>query len=62
MKRPKIVLRVLKEYGGVSALAGILGVSRQAVWQWEQIPLKYLRQIEKDTGIPRQLLRPDLYA
>lgn len=62
MTRPKIIARVLREYGGPKALADILGVSRQAVWQWQQIPVKYIRQIEKDTGIPRQLLRPDLYA
>lgn len=62
MKRSKILAKVFRAYGGVSALADILGVSRQAVWQWEQVPIKYLKQIEADTGIPRQLLRPDLYA
>lgn len=62
MKRSKILMKVFRAYGGVSALADILGVSRQAVWQWEQVPIKYLKQIETDTGIPRQLLRPDLYA
>lgn len=62
MERPRIVDKVIKKYGGPKALGDALGVSRQAVWQWKQIPLKYLRRIEDDTGISRQKLRPDLYA
>jgi DNA-binding transcriptional regulator YdaS (Cro superfamily) len=62
MPQPRIVKRVIKYYGGPSALADILGVSRQAVAQWQQIPLRYLKQIAQDTKIPREKLRPDLYA
>jgi DNA-binding transcriptional regulator YdaS (Cro superfamily) len=62
MRRSKVVRDVLKAYGGAAALAAILGVSRQAVWQWDQIPLKYVRQIAKDTKIPRSVLRPDIYG
>ena len=61
MRRSRIVAKVFKAYGGSAALADILGVSRQAVWQWQKIPVKYIKQIEADTGIPRILLRPDLY-
>ncbi len=62
MRRSKVVVDVFKAYGGAGALAAILGISRQAVWQWQKIPLKYVRQIAKKTKISRTLLRPDIYG
>lgn len=38
-----------------------LGLKRQAIYQWHEIPAKYLRKVEKITGIPKEKLRPDLY-
>lgn len=57
-----IIERLLDRYGGAVGLAARLGISRQAVWQWTKVPLKYVRIIEQDTGIPREKLRPDIYA
>lgn len=62
MDRPKIIDRVFAFYGGPSALAAHLGLTRQAVWQWQVIPLRHLKRIATETKIPRQKLRPDLYA
>ena len=62
MHRDQIVNDVLKLYGGAAALAGKLGVSRQAVWQWKMIPLRYVALISKEKRIPRKKLRPDIYA
>lgn len=44
-----------------SALAGELGISTSAVWQWRRVPAERVIEVEKFTGIPRHELRPDLY-
>jgi DNA-binding transcriptional regulator YdaS (Cro superfamily) len=38
-----------------------LGVTRAAVVKWRQVPAERLLEIERITGIPRELLRPDLF-
>jgi len=51
--------------GSQSELARICGVSPTAVWKWVQsskrLPGEYVLQVEAATGVPRHLLRPDLY-
>jgi DNA-binding transcriptional regulator YdaS (Cro superfamily) len=47
-------------------LAGIareLGVNKSAVTRWTQsrIPAERVSEIEKITGVPREVLRPDLW-
>jgi DNA-binding transcriptional regulator YdaS (Cro superfamily) len=46
--------------------AAILGVDRTTILRWEKgvvlIPTKRLGDLEKATGIPRQQLRPDIFA
>ena len=42
-------------------LAEICGVTAQAVSQWTQVPVKHVLTIERETGIPRHDLRPDIY-
>lgn len=48
--------------GNQSELARRLGVTHQAVQQWTVIPLRNLLEVERVTGVPRKVLRPDLYA
>lgn len=43
-------------------LAGRLGLTPQAVSRWSRIPPEWVIPIENVTGIPREKLRPDLYA
>jgi DNA-binding transcriptional regulator YdaS (Cro superfamily) len=48
-----------------SELARRLGIRPQSVQQWVQarrIPAERVVDVEKATGVPRSLLRPDLYA
>lgn len=59
---PTIIKTVADKYGGYAALAVRLGLTRQAVWKWKAIPLKYVPLIAEDTGIPREKLRPDIYG
>jgi DNA-binding transcriptional regulator YdaS (Cro superfamily) len=54
-------LQLLKATTNISKLATDLGISRIAIYKWTKVPAKWLIQIERQTGIPRQDLRPDLY-
>jgi hypothetical protein len=60
-KRTTELLDVFIHYGSMAALAGNLGLTLQAVSAWKKVPFKHLSKISKETGIPRQRLRPDLY-
>jgi DNA-binding transcriptional regulator YdaS (Cro superfamily) len=46
---------------GPSRLAAAIGVSSQAISQWKQVPAQRVLQVERATGVPRHMLRPDLY-
>jgi DNA-binding transcriptional regulator YdaS (Cro superfamily) len=48
--------------GGVSQLARLLGVRKQAIYAgWRKIPIHRIRQVSRITGIPREQLRPDIF-
>lgn len=47
--------------GGIVKLSLALGLSRGAASQWRKIPAERVIAVETLTGIPRQILRPDLY-
>jgi DNA-binding transcriptional regulator YdaS (Cro superfamily) len=47
--------------GRLSRLAEELDITPGAIAQWKEVPDDKLIAIETATGIPRQLLRPDLY-
>lgn len=53
--------QALAAVGGTSALAKLIGIAPQAVSQWDEIPLKRILIVEKVTGVPREVLRPDMY-
>jgi Uncharacterized protein conserved in bacteria, prophage-related len=53
--------RALVAIGGYGALARALGITKGAVWQWRQVPPRHVITIERLTGIPREVLRPDLH-
>lgn len=48
--------------GSQAQLARALGLSRAAISQWREIPVKRVLEIERVTGVSREQLRPDLYA
>lgn len=52
---------IIKAQHGLSArLAQELGLSRAAISLWKQVPAERLPEVERITGIPRHLLRPDI--
>lgn len=72
--RPKVTLTpegwfayAVKRAGSIPKLAEALGISRQAIYggpkqaPWTKIPDRFVVQIEKLYGIPRQQLAPHLY-
>lgn len=46
--------------GGPAALARLIGISRQALWRWTQVPADRLWQVADATGVAPEQLRPDL--
>lgn len=59
-------MEILKAYfeqerGRQSQLATSLGITRGAIAQWTKVPVERVVEVERVTGIPRRLLRPDLY-
>lgn len=61
---PRIVACELakKRAGGAKTLAAHLGIKRQAVVNWLMVPPLRCPKVEQVTGIPREVLRPDIYA
>lgn len=52
----------IRAAGGVSELARRIGVSQPSVSNWTRVPAARILPVEAATGVPRNALRPDLYA
>lgn len=62
MKKRSPLHKYLKaERGRLSKLAAALNITPGAINQWKVVPADKLVAISRETGIPRQELRPDLY-
>lgn len=59
--RKEALERAIKAAGGLTKLATPLGISAQAVSQWDEVPPLRVLAVEQVSGIPRHELRPDLY-
>lgn len=49
------------EQSGVTVIAKRIGVTSQAVSQWQRVPVQHVLAIEELTGVGRSRLRPDIY-
>ena len=47
--------------GGAGILAFQMGITPQALSQWRVVPVRRVLLVERLTGIPRHVLRPDFY-
>lgn len=48
----------------IPALADELGLNKTSVWRWNEkrVPIERLIEVERVTGIRRELLRPDIFS
>jgi DNA-binding transcriptional regulator YdaS (Cro superfamily) len=53
---------IRSQRGMMAEIARGLGLSRAAITKWPRVPAERVVAVEKITGIPRQLLRPDLWS
>ena len=53
--------KAIEAAGGIRALARALGISHQAILQWRRVPAERVVEVEEVTGVPREILRRDLY-
>lgn len=60
MKTPTRI--AIERAGGARAIAGALGITRQAVEQWATVPAKHVLAVEQLSGVSRYELRPDIYG
>ena len=60
-KRDPSLSQAIAILGGLKAVGEALGVTKQAVSQWDICPHLHVLKLEKATGIPRHEIRPDIY-
>jgi hypothetical protein len=59
------LVKAIKAVGGEAALARQLGLTRQAIHNWcreRRVPLARVAEVEQVSGVPREVLRPDMFA
>lgn len=53
--------RAIEAAGTGDKLASELGITPQALSQWDRVPPLRVLEVERVTGVPRHELRPDMY-
>jgi DNA-binding transcriptional regulator YdaS (Cro superfamily) len=53
--------RAIQAAGAANNLASRLGITAQAISQWDQVPPLRVIEVERVTGVSRHDLRPDIY-
>ena len=53
--------RAIKAIGSAGEFAAHLGITAQAISQWDQVPPLRVLEVERISGVSRQELRPDIY-
>ncbi len=57
--------RAIDQAGSQSAFARLLGVAQQTVSDWvnkrRPLPAEHVLLVERETGVPKEQLRPDIY-
>ena len=53
--------RAIDAAGGLAGLAAPLGITIQAVSQWDEVPPLRVLAVSRISGVPPHELRPDLY-
>lgn len=53
--------RAVANVGGQAKFARLIGVTAQAISQWDEVPPLRVLVVERVSGVSRHELRPDLY-
>lgn len=56
-----VLKRIRRQHGMSARIARELGINPSAVSQWTEVPYNRVLDVERITGIPRHVLRPDIY-
>ena len=56
------IAAAIEAAGGVGALARKIGIAQPSVSNWSRVPAERVIAVEAATGVPRSVLRPDLYG
>ena len=59
--RSQALERAVASVGGQAKFARLIGVTAQAVSQWDEVPPLRVLAVESVSGVSRHELRPDLY-
>jgi DNA-binding transcriptional regulator YdaS (Cro superfamily) len=59
--RDRGVELAIRQAGSASSLARLLGVTPAAVLQWKKVPVERVPDVERATGVPRHILRPEFW-
>lgn len=59
--RKEALKRAIEKSGGLAGIAEPLGITPQAVSQWDEVPPLRVLAVERISGVSRHELRPDLY-
>lgn len=51
----------LSKFSRRKVFAAAIGITTQAIAQWDRVPSKHVIAVERVSGIDRHVLRPDLY-
>jgi TorA maturation chaperone TorD len=54
--------QAISAVGGITELARRIGISQPSVSNWDRVPAERVLSVEAATGVPRIVLRPDLFA
>ncbi|MBR0693185.1 molecular chaperone TorD family protein [Bradyrhizobium lablabi] len=54
--------RAIEAAGGIAQLARKIGIAQPSVSNWNRVPAQRVIAVEAATGVPRKVLRPDLYS
>ena len=60
--RPGGLAKAIAAVKTITALAEKIGLTVQAVSQWDDVPPERCLDVEKATGVSRYELRPDIYG
>jgi len=61
MSKNQGLRKAIKAAGSAANLARKLRIERAAVAQWQKVPLGRVVAVERITGVPRHILRPDVH-